>query len=267
MSFVYALALGVALLVIVPYVAHRLRRRRAEEREFAAARLVPAAPPKARRRSKLEDRALFAARSLAVVALALLGASPLVRCQRLSLHRSGGASVALAIVVDDSMSMRAVQGGRSRFARAREGARELLGSAREGDAVAVVLAGDPARVALAATTDLAAARTAIDGLVESDRATDLDGALSLARGLVQSLPQVDRRIALLSDLTDGHPGGPPIGEGSSVPVWVALPEIRAPVPDCGSCLMRSRDRGPVARGERRRPCGQGPGAGSARPVG
>ena len=41
---------------------------------------------------------------------------------------------------------------------ARDGARELLASAREGDAVAVVLAGTPARVALAATTDLDAAR-------------------------------------------------------------------------------------------------------------
>ena len=57
------------------------------------------------------------------------------------------------------MSMRArPSGGRSRFERARDGARELLASAREGDAVAVVLAGTPARVALAATTDLDAAR-------------------------------------------------------------------------------------------------------------
>ena len=155
MSFVYTIALGVALLVALPYLAHRLRRKRAEEQTFAAARLAPPAPPKARRRSKLEDRALFATRALAVGALALLGAKPLVSCSRLSLSRSGGASVALAIVFDDSMSMRAPVGPRagSRFERAREGARQLLASAREGDAVAVVLAGQPARVALAATTE------------------------------------------------------------------------------------------------------------------
>src|SRR5215472_9286516 len=233
MSFVYTLGLAVALLVVVPYLAHRLRRRRAEERSFAAARLVAPAPPKARRRSKLEDRALFATRAIAVVALALLGASPLVRCQRLSLQRSGGASVALAIVIDDSMSMRAKLGNRSRFERARDGARELLASAREGDAVAVVLAGEPARIALAATTDLGAARGVLDGLVETDRATDLDGALALARGLVTSLAQVDRRIVVLSDLADGSPDAPPFGENSPIAVWVAIPEIRQEKSDCG----------------------------------
>lgn len=233
MTFVTSLALAVALLVAVPYLAHRLRRRRAEEREFAAARLVDPAPPKARRRSKLEDRALFATRALAILALALLGASPLVRCSRLSLQRSGGASVALAIVVDDSMSMRADASGKSRLERARAGARELLASAREGDAVAVVLAGAPSRVGLAATTDLSAARAAVDAITQTDRATDLDGALSLARGLIATLPQIDRRIVVLSDLADGTPDAPPLGEGSAIPVWAALPELRTAVGDCG----------------------------------
>jgi len=233
-TFLSTLALAVALLVVAPYLAHRLRRRRAEEQPFPPARLVEPAPPRARRRSRLEDRALFATRAAAIVLLALLGATPFVRCSRLSLQRSGGASVALAIVVDDSMSMRAaVPGGRtSRFERARQGARELLASAREGDAVAVVLAGAPARVALAATTDLGAARTVIEALSESDRGTDLDGALALARGLVASLPQVDHRIVVLSDLADGHPDGPPLGEGSNIPVWVALPELRGAAADC-----------------------------------
>jgi hypothetical protein len=233
-SFVTALALAVALLVVAPYLAHRLRRRRAEEQPFPPAHLVAPAPPRARRRSKLEDRALFVTRSFAILALALLGATPLVRCSRLSLQRSGGASVAMAIVLDDSMSMRvSTTGGRPRFERAREGAAELLASARDGDAVAIVLAGAPARVALAATTDLPAARAALDALVQSDRATDLDGALVLARGLVGSLPQIDRRIVVLSDLADGRSGAPPLGEGAgNVPVWVALPELRVAASDC-----------------------------------
>lgn len=233
MSFAYALGLLVAALVLAPYLAHRLRRRRGEERAFAAAHLVPPAPPRARRRSKLEDRALFATRALAVAALALLGASPLVRCSRLALQRSSGASVAIALVVDDSMSMRAASSGKARFERAKEGARELLQSTREGDAVAIVLAGAPARVALAATTDLVAARAAVEALVESDRATDLDGAVVMARALVGQLPQVDRRIVVLSNLADGHPDGPPIGQGSDLPLWVAMPQLREPADDCG----------------------------------
>jgi hypothetical protein len=244
-TFYSALALAVGLLVVAPYLAHRLRRRSAEERPFPPARLVPPAPPKARRRALLEDKALYVTRAAVVVALALLGATPFVRCSRLSLQRAGGASVAMAIVLDDSMSMRADAGGRSRFVRAREGARELLSSAREGDEVAVVLAGAPARVALAATTNLAAARDTVDALVPSDRATDLDGALVLARGLVASLPQLDRRVVVLSDLADGQPDAPPLGEASGVPVWIALPELRARGTDCA--LMRADQRGARVR--------------------
>ena len=248
MSFVTAFALAIALVVAAPYLAHRLRRRRADERLFAPAHLVPPAPPRARRRSRLEDQALFALRALSIVALAVLGASPLIRCSSLSLHREGGASVALAIVIDDSMSMRAAaapgaSGNGTRFERAHRGADELLGSAREGDAVALVLAGSPPRVALAATTDLAAAHAALDAVVQSDRGTDLDGAIAMARALVEQLPQVDKRVVVLSDLADGHPDAPAIGVGGGVPVWVPLPELRADAHDCGVLAAdRSSDR-------------------------
>jgi hypothetical protein len=233
-TFLTALALAVGLLVVAPYVAHRLRRLRAEEIPFPPARLVAPAPPEARRRSRLEHRALFVTRAAAIVALALLGATPFVRCARLSLERTAGASVALAVVLDDSMSMSSpvAPGKESRFERAREGARELLASAREGDAVALVLAGAPARIALAATTDLTAARRAIDEATTSDRATDLDGALVLAQDLVASSAQVDRRVVVLSDLADGHPDAAPLGASGGAPVWVALPELRASGTDC-----------------------------------
>jgi von Willebrand factor type A domain/Aerotolerance regulator N-terminal len=253
-TFLTALALAAAALVIAPYLAHRLRRRNAEEQPFPPARLVEATRPQARRRSRLEDRALLATRAAAVLALAVLGATPLLRCSRLSLQRAGGASVAMAIVVDDSMSMRAAfDPRRSRFERARQGGLELLASAREGDAVAVVLAGSPARVALAATTDLGAARNALEMVSESDRATDLDGALALARGLLSPLPQIDRRIVVLSDLADGLPDAPPLGDASPVPVWIALPELRSKGVDCA--VMRADRSGARVRVETH--CGPG----------
>ena len=233
MSFVFAFALLAVVLVAAPYLAHRLRRHRAEARPFAPAFLVPPAKVRARRPAGLEDRALFATRVFSVVALAMLGASPLVQCSRLSVTRSMGASVALVVILDDSMSMRASLGSRTRFARAREGAAQLLASTREGDSVAIVLAGEPARVALAPTTDLRTARATVEAIPESDRATDLDPALAMAGSLLEGLPQADRRVVVLSDLADGRPDAPPLGEGSAVPVWNALPEIRADGQDCG----------------------------------
>jgi len=232
-SFVTALALGIVIFVAAPLLAHRLRRLRADERPFAAARLVPAAQPRARRRAKLEDRALFGVRALAIIALALLGASPLLRCSRLSLARSSGASIAVALVIDDSMSMRArAEGASSRLARAKEAAAELLAGTRDGDAIAIVLAGAPPRVALAPTTDIGAAAALVAAVPPSDRGTDLDGALRIAETLLGSLPQVDKRIVVLSDLADGQPDAPPLGETLHLPVWTPLGDIAKDAPDC-----------------------------------
>jgi hypothetical protein len=227
-SFVTILALGLSLLVLAPTLAHLLRRGRANEQPVPPAGLVPVARATARERSRLEDRGVLLLRALMVLCMALLGAGPLVRCSRVALGRSGGASVAIALVVDDSASMRTrLPSGKTRFQRAVEGARELLASAREGDAVALISAGKPARLALAASTDLQAAARAVSELGPSDRATDLRAAIDLARAALSSLPHADKRIVLLSDLAGELPAEP------SNDVWAPLPELATRVDDCG----------------------------------
>ncbi|MEI9950088.1 MAG: VWA domain-containing protein [Pseudomonadota bacterium] len=226
MSFLVAAALGVGLFVAIPIAAHLLRRGRARERDFPPTALVPAARSVARERATLEDRLLLAIRALLIACLAVIGATPFVQCSRLSLNRSAGASVAFALVVDDSHSMRAQAADGVRFERALKAARELLASAREGDAIAIVLAGKPARLALAATTDLNAARRALNDLSESDRSTDLQGAVSLARTSVASVPHHDKRVVLLSDLA-----GEALSEGQP-PLWAPVPELATPLENC-----------------------------------
>jgi len=225
-SFLVAAALGVGLFVAIPIAAHLLRRGRTRERAFPPTALVPAARSVARERATLEDRLLLAIRGLLVLCLAVIGATPFVRCSRLSLNRSAGASVAFALVIDDSHSMRALDTDGPRFARALRSARELLASAREGDAIAIVLAGKPARLALAATTDLSAARHTLAELAESDRSTDLEGAVGLARTSIAGVPQHDKRVVLLSDLAGGTvPEGEP-------PLWAPVPELTKPLENC-----------------------------------
>src|SRR5690606_20528432 len=148
MSFGTTLALLVGALVGLPLIAHLLRRGKSEEVEFPPAHLVPAAVVTSDKRSRLEDRALLALRCLTILLLAILGATPFVQCSHVSVDREGGASVALAIVLDDSQSMQAVapESSRSRFERAKTGALQLLDSAREGDAIAVVAGGVHARL-------------------------------------------------------------------------------------------------------------------------
>jgi hypothetical protein len=144
--------------------------------------------------------------------------------------------VALAVVLDDSLSMLAPAGGVTRWERAKRAAMDLIADSREGDAIGIVLAGAPARIALASTTDLAAARAVLAGLGASHRATDLEGAIGLGRALVRDLPQVDRRVVLLSDLSDGHPEGPALDGSDDTALWAPLDEITAPVANCAVLL-------------------------------
>ncbi len=237
MSFVVAAALGVAALLVAPALAHLLRRGRARELAFPPAALVPNARSTARQKRRLEDRLLLALRVLAVILLALLGATPLVQCQRVSLSRNAGASVALALVIDDSLSMRAeLPSGGTRHSRALEAAEQLLSGARPGDSVAIVLAGAPARVALATTNDLGAARRTLGELRQSDRATDLAGAVTLARATLAEQPHRDKRVVVLSDLA-----GEPLPEGQPA-AWVPVPELATPVHDCAITSAERRAR-------------------------
>jgi len=227
-SVLVGAALAVAVLVVLPLVAHFLRRGRAAELPFPPAALVKATQTSARRERKLEDRALFSLRALAIAALAVLGATPLVRCSRLSLARGAGASLAVAVVLDDSLSMRAAPRGKaSHFERARDAALRLLDSARSGDSIAIVLAGTPARVALAPTTDLSLARRTVKELTPSDRGTDLTAALALARSSFLGAPERQRRLIVLSDFAAPTP--PP---GDPAP-WLPLPELTEKLANCG----------------------------------
>ena len=199
MSFLTALALLGGLLAAAPVAAHLLRRRRAKEIELPTASLLAATPPAARRRSALEDRALLAIRVIAVLLLAVLGATPFVSCSRIALARRDGASVAMVFVLDDSLSMTAPDPkGKTRFDRAKQAALDLIDDAEPGDSFAVILGGAEPRVLLAATTDARAAYSAVKEVEPSDRATDLVAAVAIARDMLRGVPQPDRRVVLLS---------------------------------------------------------------------
>jgi len=246
--FEYAAALAAIVLVVMPFAAHLLRLRRPQQRDFPPAALVPASAPAARSRSRLEDRALLALRAFAVLAAVVLGAMPFVRCSRLAISRASGASVAMIIVIDDSSSMHALSSsGQSRFDVATRGALDLIGGARDGDVVGIVLAGDPARIVLVPTADRSAAAAVVREMRVSDRATDLDGALSLAQGMLEALPQADRRIVLLSDLADGKPEAAPIGSDLKATLWAPRQGFDDPGDNCALLRADRTDRRVLAR--------------------
>ena len=243
MTFATWLALGIVALGVLPIVAHRLRRRHANEIHFGATSLIARSPIDTRQRIKIDDRLLLAVRLLIVALVAMLGASPFVSCSRLTVMRTSGASVAIVLIIDDSMSMRARLNGETRFEKAKAGAREILGALREGDAVSVVAAGAPSRLLASTTGSRADAKIAIDALTPSDRPTDIDGAFRLARSALSQLAHADKRVFVLSDITDGHDGAQmPNVEGAQV--LVPLPELVRSVDDCA--ILSAHRRGTQA---------------------
>ncbi len=230
MSFLVPWALLLSALIGVPILAHALFRGPVRPLVFPAARFVPHAASTTQKRNRLQDRWLLALRVAMLLALALLAASPFVACSRLSLSRPGGASLCVALVIDDSASMNVVDGsGTSRLELALTAAKQILDSAKPGDSISIVLAGKPARLASPATTRLDEVRATLERITPTDRATDLGLALDLARSSLEQLAQRDARLLVFSDLQGSNDWATPARlEGVSAP----LVELRAPFENC-----------------------------------
>lgn len=235
MRFVAALALGICLLVALPLLAHLVSREGRKPLPFPLVRLVRNSAVPAERSRSLADHWLLLLRVLMILCLSLLAAVPMVQCNRPTLSRHQGGSIALSIVLDDSASMRIrTKQGRTRFELAKEGALALLDQLHVGDTVSVVLAGTTARLLVSATQDLTFARDRTQAAQVSDRSTDLTGAVHIADSTLRGQPQKDHRIALLSDLAERL-------QETAAPLWAPLPELTERAQDCGVISALKRD--------------------------
>ena len=126
------------LAVALPLWLH-LQRRRREAILFPPAALLARVARRRYSSLRLRSLVLLAARVLAIVALVLAASRPGITVRRPGGIRSG-APLALAIVLDDSLSMRLTDSqGRSVFERARRLALAELARLRSGDAAVLVL--------------------------------------------------------------------------------------------------------------------------------
>ena len=124
-----------ATAAVVPLLLHLMHRQRAPRRLYSSLRFLRVSVQRTRRRKIVQDWLLLLARVLILMLLAVALARPAVR----SLHGwlAAGRGLSVAIVLDNSGSMAAVDGAESRFERARRVAREILATLQAGDRVAV----------------------------------------------------------------------------------------------------------------------------------
>jgi hypothetical protein len=192
------LALLAAALVALPIAAHLIRRADVRRRSLPTVAFLARVMVRDRRRARVTEPWLLALRVAAVLLAILALAGPFV-VERLAY--GDGSTIALSIVLDDSLSMaqRSAPSQPTAFDRARAHAREVVRALGEGSEVALVLAGTPPRLAVPRTSDREALLRALDGLDVGARTTDLAGALELAGRQLASARLGDRRAIVLSD--------------------------------------------------------------------
>ena len=224
MAFLAPAFLFLAAFAGVPLLVHLLRRRVGRTIDFPAVRYLTRMEQEHSRERKLRHRLLLFLRMLAVIALALAAARPIARLAGL-----GHAPVAIALVLDNSMSSGAVRDGRAVLDDLRSDVRSVLASLTPDDRAWLVTA---------------------DGRVIGGSLTVLDQALTAVKPLGGRGDLASATQRALTLVQSGAPRAPVVaiaGDGQATAWRAALDDTTATVViDAGSTPVRllSRSQSP-----------------------
>ncbi|RME38398.1 MAG: VWA domain-containing protein, partial [Planctomycetota bacterium] len=196
-----ALAWSAAGAAAIPVLIHMWNRRRYVRVPWAAMMFLERAVRRSARRMRLEQWMLLLLRVLIVGLLGLALARPMMSTAGLA--GAAGSPAHRIIVLDDSLSMAARMGTRTRFDRARRIVNDLLDAFPPRDLVSLVTLSAPASAVIEeGTADRRFVRRRLSGLAASQRTTDTAGGLRLAAriGERSPMPRDNRFVYLVSDL-------------------------------------------------------------------
>lgn len=199
------LALAGLACVAVPIVIHLLMRRRRKPVMWAAMRFLMEAYRQQRRRLRLEQLLLLAARCLVIALVALAIGRPFLG-QAAAL--GGRSAMTLYLVIDNGLASSAHEGNDAgALERHKQAALALLSQIdpAAGDQAALVALGGPAQpLVMPPTSDTGALRELVRTLEPTHSATDIPGGLALVAGDVGGQRAQSRIVvAVLSDFLTG----------------------------------------------------------------
>ncbi len=211
LSFVHpGIAFAALAVAPIPLVIHLLSRRRYRRVPWAAMDFLLAASRRSRRRGRIEQFLLIAARTAAIVCIVLAIARPYVSSDGRPLL--GSSPVHRVIILDNSLSMQADDGQGVRFEAARNAAVAMLDGFSKRDEVSFITAAAPAKVVCSSSFDRRRVRTEIAQVRASESSTDVSGAINLCRGLLadDDAAPGNAAVYIVSDLA-----GPAWGAGGT----------------------------------------------------
>lgn len=191
-------------LIAVPILIHILIRQRLPRVRWAAMTFLMRALRKNRRRLLLETILLLIVRTAIVAAIVFVVLRPVARAgwQWLSGQRQRTVSI---IVLDDSASMAASDGVRTRMDRAIVRIEEYLDQLPAGSDVAVMLAADPpVDLIRQPTRDISYVRQTLSRLAPRDSASAIEQSLIITAERLREEKTPNREIVIV---TDGQAAG------------------------------------------------------------
>jgi len=216
------IAAAAALSVAIPILIHLLLRFRRRPSPWAAMRFLVEAYQRQKRRLRLQQFLLLAARCLLLLSAGLAIARPFAG----DADASDGASD-VYILFDNSLTAQLRDGdGERAVDRHARAAQELIKSLGPGDRAALTpLAGPEASGVLPPSGDLSGVSALAGDLEAVDAPADLEGALRRVRSAMEATPGASARIVLLSEcrrglLPEGETPGRVFTDGSGASVAV-----------------------------------------------
>ena len=202
MRFLAPALLAGLVAAVLPWIIHRIGRRRARPIRFAAMELLMRAEREVSARRRLRDVALLIVRTALAAALPLAFARPFTEV-RSDLPAVTGRSQSAVLLIDDSASMRrrAGSGGETVFEIARSRARAVVEQMPAESELALVLASEGSSAPIAElSSDRSRVLAAVDNLGASARRADFAGGLHKAHQVLSGSPRPARVIYVLTDL-------------------------------------------------------------------
>ncbi len=186
--------------VALPIIAHLLKRQKLPTQTLPTIAFLHRIHATRAARLRIVDLLLLLTRALLVAALVFVAAAPYRVVQSSLLDRQH----ALAIILDDSLSMSAIHQGETLIERAADLAEAQVHRLPEGSEVSVVLSGKPPRAWVRRRSELDIVESAFDELgARSTRGDALCDAVQIGVELLLESELSDRRLLVLSDFTPG----------------------------------------------------------------
>lgn len=199
----------------IPVLLHLLNLRTARRVDFSTLEFLRRVEKKSLRRMRVRQLLLLALRILLVASIAFAMARPALTGTN---GVGGEGSVAAAVILDASLSMRAQTGASNVFADAAQRALALVESMHDGDEVFLSAPGAAIAERGEGVRDLSLVRDRIGAVAPGLGAANLDAAVrEAARGLVDAR-HPNREIHVISDFQraawpDPPANAPPLPEG------------------------------------------------------